>query len=206
MNILRRLAAAAGFVALNAALAATPALAEELSLSDISAYIDSLKAAETEFVQTNSDGTTTTGRLVIKRPYRMRFEYAPPDQTLVLASAATVAVFDPKSNEPPAQYPLSKTPLSLILGNKVDLTRAKMVVDHGEENGMTTVTAQDPQHPEYGNIKLFFSANPITLRAWIVTDDTGNRTQVELGPLRTGGDYPSALFDIAGETARRLGD
>jgi outer membrane lipoprotein-sorting protein len=203
---LRSLAFAFGLAALPAAPALAQGVTQELPLSVLSGYINALQSAETDFVQTNADGTTATGRLVIKRPYRMRFEYAPPDRTLVLASAATVAVFDPKSNEPPAQYPLNRTPLNLILGSRVDLTRAQMVVDHGVEDGFTTVTAQDPDHPDYGTIKLFFSANPVALRAWTVTDDTGNVTHVELGPLRTGIDYPSQLFDIAAETARRAGD
>ncbi|MFN0116106.1 MAG: LolA family protein [Paracoccaceae bacterium] len=187
------------------ALAPLPAAAE-VPLADLSAYITSIGSAETAFLQTNADGSTAEGRLILKRPYRMRFEYAPPDRTLVLASASTVAVFDPKSNEPPAQYPLRKTPLNLILGRRIDLTTANMVTAHGEEAGFTTVTAQDPEHPEYGSIKLYFSADPIALRAWTVTDDTGTETHVELGDLAVGGDYPDSLFAIGAETERRLGD
>jgi outer membrane lipoprotein-sorting protein len=190
----------AALIALSAAL---PGRADEVPLNVLSDYISSIKSVETTFVQTNADGTTAQGRLIIKRPYRMRFEYAPPDETLVLASASTVAVYDRKSNEPPAQYPLKKTPLNLILGPKIDLTTARMVVDHGEEDGLTTVTAQDPKNPEYGSIKLYFTENPVALKAWTVTDDTGTETHVDLGPLIAGGDYPGELFDISGETARR---
>lgn len=192
--------------ALAAALpAAGPARAEKIPLETLSAYINSIGSAETSFLQTNSDGTVAGGRLIIKRPYRMRFEYGPPDMTLVLASAATVAVYDSKSNEPPAQYPLRQTPLNLILGSDIDLTRARRVVAYGEEGDYTTVTAQDPDNPEYGSIKLYFSSNPVALRAWVVTDDTGNQTRVALGALITGRDYPGRLFDIAAETARRMG-
>jgi outer membrane lipoprotein-sorting protein len=185
---------------------ALPAQAAEVPLKVLSDYISSIKSAETTFVQTNPDGTTARGRLILKRPYRMRFEYAPPDATLVLASSNTVAVYDRKSNQPPAQYPLKKTPLNLILGPRIDLTKARMVVAHGEENGLTTVTAQDPENPEYGSIKLYFTENPVALKAWTVTDDTGTETHVDLGPLATGAEYPSELFDISGETARRQGN
>ena len=192
--------------ALIALLCPVAALADAVPLDALSNYISSIKTAETTFVQTNSDGTQATGRLILKRPYRMRFEYAPPDETLVLASAATVAVYDKKSNQPPAQYPLRKTPLNLILGPKVDLNTARMVVAHGEEGGMTTVTAQDPKNPEYGSIKLFFAENPVSLKGWTVIDDTGTETHVDLGPLVTGGDYPGDLFSISAETARRQPD
>jgi outer membrane lipoprotein-sorting protein len=58
------------------------------------------------------------------------------------------------------------------------------------------VTAQDPAHPEYGSIELKFTANPVELRQWIVTDSGGNRTTVALGPLKTGGSLPARLFSI----------
>ena len=107
---------------------AFPAFAEKVPLAEMSRYINGLTTAEADFRQVNADGSTATGRVYIRRPGRMRFEYAPPDRTLVLASAGQVAVFDGKSNQPPEQYPLTKTPLNLILAAKVDLSRAKLVV------------------------------------------------------------------------------
>jgi outer membrane lipoprotein-sorting protein len=179
-----------------ALLIALPAQAEKLSLGAISNYINGLKTAEAGFRQINADGSTSEGRVLIERPGRMRFEYAPPERTLVLASAGQVAIFDGKSNTSAEQYPLSKTPLNLILAPKVDLTRAKMVVGHAEQDGLTLVTAQDPQHPELGTIQLAFSAAPVTLKQWTVTDESGGQTTVVLGPLKTGRNYPTDTFSI----------
>lgn len=179
-----------------AALMALPAQAEKLSLSAISTYINGLKTAEADFRQINADGSTSTGRVMIERPGRMRFEYAPPERTLVLASAGQMAIFDGKSNTSAEQYPLSKTPLNLILAPKVDLTKAKMVVGHAEDGGLTVVTAQDPGHPELGTIRMAFSANPVTLRQWTVTDEAGGQTTVILGALKTGQSYPMDTFSI----------
>lgn len=183
-------------------LSVGPSLAEKLPLSTISAYFNSLKTAETDFRQINSDGSTSQGRLIINRPGRMRFEYGPPERTLVLASGGQVAIFDTKSNQPPEQYPLKKTPLNLILESRVDLARAKMVVGHGEANGLTVVTAQDPDHPELGTIQMAFSASPVELKQWVVTDETGGQTTVILNPLKTGGSYASSLFSINSEIQR----
>lgn len=185
-----------------AALIAFPAQAEKLSLGAISAYINGLKTAEAGFRQINADGSTSEGRVLIERPGRMRFEYAPPERTLVLASAGQVAIFDGKSNTSAEQYPLSRTPLNLILAPKVDLTRAKMVVGHTEQDGLTLVTAQDPQHPELGTIQLAFSADPVTLRQWTVTDEAGGQTTVILGPLETGKRYPTDIFSINAQAAK----
>nr|WP_108854190.1 outer membrane lipoprotein carrier protein LolA [Defluviimonas aquaemixtae] len=191
------------FAPILAFVMALPAQAEKLSLNAISNYLNGLQTAEAGFRQINADGSTSTGRVFIRRPGRMRFEYAAPDRTVVLASGGQVAVFDGKSNQPPEQYPLKKTPLNLILARKVDLSRAKMVVGHSEANGLTIVTAQDPQNPEYGQLQMAFSANPVALRQWVVTDETGGRTTVVLEPLKTGQSYASSLFSINAEADKR---
>ncbi|MDP2740955.1 MAG: outer membrane lipoprotein carrier protein LolA [Pseudorhodobacter sp.] len=183
---------------------AAPALAEKVSLADLSAYLNGITTAEAGFSQINSDGSTITGRVFIKRPGRMRFEYAPPDHNLVLASGGQVAIFDGKSNQPPEQYPLKRTPLNLILVANVDLGRARMVTGHVENGATTLVQAQDPEHPEYGRIDLLFTADPIALRQWVITDDAGGQTAVILGPMAVGGDYPPSLFSITSETDKRL--
>ena len=180
-----------------------PAQAEKIGLKDLSAYLNKMTTAETDFTQVNADGSVATGKIFIKRPGRVRFEYAPPDRSLVLASAGQVAIFDAKSNQPPEQYPLKRTPLNLILAEKVDLARAKMVVGHKEVENATRVIAQDPENPEYGTIELVFTANPIALRQWIITDDLGSQTTVILGELAKGGDYPTSLFSITSEVDRR---
>ncbi len=182
---------------------AFPAMAEKIPLKDLSAYLNSLTTAQTDFTQVNADGSIATGKLFIKRPGRVRFEYAPPDRSLVLASGGQVAIFDAKSNQPPEQYPLSRTPLNLILDDKVDLARARMVVGHQEVKATTRVQAQDPEHPEYGTIELVFTAAPTTLRQWVITDDLGQQTTVILGTLQQGADFKPSLFSITDEVNRR---
>lgn len=180
-----------------------PARAARISLQAISAYLNGLTTAEADFRQLNSDGSVSVGRVFIRRPGRVRFEYAPPDRNLVLASGDQVAIFDGKSNQPPEQYPLKRTPLNLILAPNIDLGRARMVVGHREEGDKTIVRAQDPEHPEYGTIDLVFTDKPLALRQWIITDDSGARTTVSLGDMTTGKTYQPSLFSIQFEANRR---
>lgn len=194
-------ATALAFVAITAM--PLPALSDKLSLNAISSYLNSLSTAQAEFTQVNADGTISTGTLSIKRPGRARFDYNPPEETLVLASAGQLAIFDSKSNTGPEQYPLSKTPLNLILAANVNLGRAGMVVGHSYDGTATIVTAQDPEHPEYGNIQLMFTSGPTELRQWIITDDTGQQTTVILGALKAGASLPDRTFSIAQEVNAR---
>jgi outer membrane lipoprotein-sorting protein len=181
--------------------AALPAAAQPLSLAEISAYLNSLQTAQGGFTQINPDGTISTGTIYIKRPGRMRFEYAPPDSSMVIAGGGQVAVFDPRSNTGPERYPLNQTPLSILLERNVDLSRRNMVTGLSSDGVTTTVTAQDPEHPEYGSIQLVFTADPVELRQWIVTDDTGGRTTVILNDLVVGGAIGDRMFNILAEMA-----
>ena len=180
-----------------------PAAAEKLSLAELSRYLNGLTTAQAAFTQTNADGSRAKGMLYIKRPGRARFEYAPPERSLVMVGGGQVAIFDSKSNQPPEQYPLRRTPLNLILAPKVNLAQAKMVVGHDEVGNTTRVLAQDPKNPEYGTIELVFTANPTALRQWIITDDQGSQTRVELADLETGVALSGFLFDITAERARQ---
>ncbi len=187
-----------------AALAARPAFAAQLSLNDISRYLNGIERATSDFTQVNDDGTLSTGTFYIRRPGRMRFEYNPPEQLLVMAGGGQVGIFDGKSNIQKAErYPLRRTPLNLILERNVNLARRNMVVGHDFDGTATIVTAQDPEHPEYGTIQLKFTANPVELRQWVVTDGQGAKTTVILGQLTRVDDLSSTLFNISYEEGQR---
>lgn len=178
------------------ALAATTAMADKLPLRSISGYLNAMTTAKGDFTQINGDGTISTGTIYIKRPGRVRFEYNAPDTGLVIAGSNTVVIYDTKSNQPPETYPLARTPLSIILARNVDLGKAKMVTGHAYDGTATTVTAQDPENPQYGNIQMKFTGPNPELRQWIINDGNGGQTTVVLGELKKGGSLPNKLFDV----------
>jgi len=185
------------------ALYAGAVSAQPLTLAQISGYLNQLETAQGGFTQINQDGTLSTGQIYIKRPGRIRFEYNPPAESMVIAGGGQVAVFDPCSNTGPDQYPLSRTPLSIILAQDVDLERARMVTNVVSDEVSTTVTAQDPDNPNYGSIQMVFTASPIELRQWIVTDDLGTETTVILNDLVSGGSINDILFNIQQEIRKQ---
>lgn len=174
---------------------ALPAAAEEkLPLSAISDYFNGIRTAETTFTQYNEDGSRSTGKLLMKRPGRMRFEYDPPNGGVVIAGSGAVLIDDTKSNQPGETYPLKRTPLSIILDRRVDLTRANMVTGHDFDGQYTVVRAQDPDEPELGQIEMKFSSDPVALRQWVITNEQGVRTAVVLNAMRLGGQLSDGLF------------
>ena len=191
------------FLAAALALYSGAASAQPLTLAQISGYLNQLETAQGGFTQINQDGTLSTGQIYIKRPGRIRFEYNAPAESMVLASVGQVAIFDPRSNTGPERYPLNRTPLSIILAENVDLERARMVTNVVSDDTSTTVTAQDPDNPNYGSIQMVFTAAPIELRQWIVTDDLGSETTVILNDLVSGGSISNVLFNIQEEIRKQ---
>ena len=172
---------------------ASVASADKIPLNDISKYLNALKTASGDFTQINDDGTISAGKIYIKRPGRMRFEY---EDAVVLVNNGAVVIIDKKSNQPPEIYPLKRTPLSIILARNVNLDQAEMVVGHDFDGTATVVKAQDPKNPEYGNIELKFTSNPVELRQWVVNDANGGRSTVILGALTKGGRIANRLFAV----------
>ena len=177
-------------------LLAAPASGQTISLDALSSYLNAMTTAESAFIQITDDGSQSTGRMYIKRPGRIRFEYDPPELALVIVGGGQVAVFDPKANAEPTRFPLIHTPLSLVLEKTVNLARRDMVVTHKSEGPITFIVLQDPDRPEYGSIQLMFTDNPVQLSQWIVDDNSGSQTQIVLGGWVQGQELPNILFNI----------
>ena len=182
---------------------ASPVAAEKISLNEISSYFNAMTTAEAQFSQITDTGETSTGRLFIRRPGRIRFEYDPPEATLVVVGGGQVAVFDPKSRDEPLRFPLRHSPLNLVLEREVDLAQRDMVVAHFEVESQTAVTLQDPENPDYGFIQLIFNDNPVQLHQWVVQDNSGGQTHIILDSLTEGEKLSNMLFNIQHEMRKR---
>ncbi len=177
-------------------LPASPLSAEKINVDDLSAYLNALTTLRAGFTQISSDNSLSTGALYIKRPGRARFEYDPPNNALVLAVGGQLAIFDPQGNTEPESYPLSKTPLSLILADKINLAQDRMVTGHEYDGISTILTVQDPDFPERGIIRLVFTGPSPQLRQWVIKDQNGDETVVILNDTKTQLSLPDSLFNI----------
>jgi outer membrane lipoprotein-sorting protein len=176
---------------------ALPASAQSVNVTAINNYLLGLRSAQGTFRQTNPNGSVQTGRFYLQKPGRIRFEYDSPKGAMVIADGTWVGVFDPKSNRNPTRYPLAKTPLSLLLRDRLSLAEPGLVLGATREtDGTTDITVVDPKAPQEGRMVMTFSDNPITLRQWEITTKTGQRTQVVLTSLAPAGGLDRSLFNI----------
>ena len=167
----------------------------QADLTRISNYLNGISTLSGDFVQIGPDGDLSEGTFMIRRPGRMRFEYASPNPTLIIADGFWVGVYDTIDNTLD-RFPLSETPLDLLLRDRVNLRSEKAVraVDRSERQ--LRVVAVDPDAPDQGSITLIFNNNPLELVQWVVTDAQGLNTTVALNNTRRNVTLPGELFFI----------
>ncbi|MEL6978620.1 MAG: outer membrane lipoprotein carrier protein LolA [Pseudomonadota bacterium] len=174
------------------ALAATDAEV----IDELSAYLNRMSTLAGDFIQVAPNGTISEGSFAIRRPGRMRFEYNPPDPTLMIVDGFWVAVLDEENDRSVDRFPLSETPLFLILRERVDLEAEGVIQDVTVEADQYRIRASDPSGEAQGDLTLIFNRNPLGLKQWIVTDALGRSTTIVLRTTKEGGPLDNDLFAI----------
>lgn len=186
--------AAAGLAAAAIAPSAFAAV-NQAELTRISNYLNGIGTMQGTFTQVGPDGDISEGNFYLRRPGRIRFEYRPPNPTLIVADGFWVGVYDTLDNTLD-RFPLSETPLDLLLRDRVDLRREGAIQAIDRSAGQLRVRAVDPDAPRQGSITMVFNDNPLELVQWIVTDAQGLTTTVALNSIRRNVELNSKLFFI----------
>ncbi|UUP17465.1 outer membrane lipoprotein carrier protein LolA [Nitratireductor thuwali] len=190
---LRRLAVAIAFAGV-CALAAPGASAASAAAQQIAQHFSSVRTMTGEFVQFGPRGEQTGGKFYIERPGKIRFDYDTKSGFKVTSDGTSVVVENKKLNTADV-YPLSKTPLSLLLGERIDLSGNK-VVGVTEEPDLTTIKLEDKSVFGDSTITMMFDSQSYDLRQWTITDAQGKDTTVMIFNVRQGVTFDPSVFAI----------
>lgn len=200
-QLTRRAALGLGILALASlqALAAKPidvTSEQATSINALSDYLNSFKTMQGEFTQISPKGNLSRGVFFIQKPGKMRFEYAPPNPFLIVADGKWLTVKNVKK-EKGDQFPLSQTPLRLVLGNKIDILKDTNVLDYEEQDGIASITVEDRETTlGSGQLMLVFDKTRNALQQWVVIDGKGRRTTVTLENVEAGIEPDPKLFVV----------
>ena len=165
-----------------------------------SSYLQNLTTARGRFVQTDPNGAVSQGTFYLKRPGKVRFEYDAPSRLLVVADGSNINISDPRLKTF-RQYPQGKTPLSLFLGQTINLDRGS--ISRVNRSGDSfSITARDSRRQAEGDITLTFSNSPVQLREWTVTDPQRRQTRVRVTSLTPVGALDNSLFTLRNPNRR----
>ena len=175
---------------------------DRADLKRVSEYLNTLRSVQGRFTQVNADGKTEQGQFYLKKPGRIRFEYEAPNPNVVVADGTTVAV-ENSSLKTTDRYPITNSPLRLLLSDNMDLSLDQRVSDIKREAGAVSVTAREVSGPAAGSITLTLadSGGNLELRQWQVVDAQGARTTVVVNEMRQVADIPANLFIIQERSA-----
>jgi outer membrane lipoprotein-sorting protein len=177
--------------------------ADRADLDRVSTYLNSIRSLRGDFVQIGPNGEIDQGRFYLQKPGRLRFEYRPPSPMLIVCDGRTVAVSNSKLKTTD-RYPLSATPLELILGDKIDLRHDRSVMAVVHQPGSLMIEARTSRNRAKPNIVITFSAPQLELRQWTVIDDQGLSTTVALSELEPGVALNDTLF-VLRDTRKAVG-
>ncbi|MAW88963.1 MAG: hypothetical protein CMJ42_20795 [Phyllobacteriaceae bacterium] len=205
-----RAAALASVLALGAAtampavqgIAAPPAIAQK-----IADHFSSVKSMTGEFVQFGPRGEQTGGTFALMRPGKIRFDYEDAAAYRVVSDGSHVLLNNRKLRTYET-YPLSKTPLKLLLDERIDLSKAS-IEDVKADEDIVTVRMSDKS--VFGNARITMVFDTVTseLRQWTITDQQGKETTVMIFNVKQGVPLQEASFaidyDKVAETNARRG-
>jgi len=165
------------------------------SIQEIANYINGLTTLQGDFTQISPKGKMSKGIFYISKPGKMRFEYAPPNPFLIVADGTWLTIKNRKK-EKGDQYPLSETPLRLVLNQDVDLIRDTNILAYEEAKGLATLTVEDRGDMLGGKLILVFDRKQKALQQWVVVDSKGRQTTVSLENIVAGIDPDPQLFVV----------
>ncbi|MET0371601.1 MAG: outer membrane lipoprotein carrier protein LolA [Sphingobium sp.] len=179
---------------------APQAIAQQAPASDlgrVSAYIRSVTTLTADFAQTDRNGQTLTGKLTLKQPGKIRFEYQRGIPLLIVGDGKSLTLIDYEVRQV-QRWPIGNSPLGALIDPSRDLSKFGRIIPTGDPD-IISVQARDAKRPEFGTITMIFKRVPsapagLQLYGWVALDSQNNRTAVRLSGQRYGVPIADSVF------------
>ena len=197
LSIARLIGVAGLSVAITFSALSTQAMArlskkDSKAIAKISKHFSSVPSMMGEFIQFGPNGEQTGGKFYLKRPGRIRFDYTKPSPITVKADGKTVGIHNKKLKTWDF-FPLKKTPLRLLLANKINVND-KSIKSVKQEPDLTTVILGNKSVFGNSKITLMFDPKSYELRQWTITDNQGKDTSVMIFNVKRNVKLSQKLF------------
>ncbi len=168
---------------------AAPASAAQGDLDKVVSALRSINTMTADFTQTDRRGRVMAGKMTLKRPGKIRFQYEPSVPLLIVSNGKSLTMVDYEVKQV-QRWPIKNSPLGALLDPKRDVKRYGKLIPTKSSN-VLSVQVRDPKKPEYGVITMIFVKNPsapggLQLTSWVALDAQNNRTRVRLRNQRYG--------------------
>ena len=184
-------------VALVAPVAPAAAQNADAELDQVVGALRAIGTMTADFTQTDRKGQTVRGKLTLKRPGKIRFEYEKSANMLLVSDGKALTFIDYDVNQK-QRWPIGNSPLGALLDPNRDVKKYGTVLPTGNPN-VYSVQVKDTKRPEYGVITLIFvkdasAPGGLELTSWVALDSQNQRTTVRLSNQRYGVAVPDSAF------------
>lgn len=177
----------------------TPSIAQSSSeqMARVVRHMKAVATMSATFSQTDRSGGTLTGKLLLKRPGQVRFEYQKDVPLLIVADGRALTMVDYEVKQV-QRWPIRNSPLAALLDPGQDLARFGKILPTSTKE-VISVEVRDPNRPEYGTITMIFVDKPgapggLTLNGWVALDSKNNRTTIRLNNITYNGAIAKNAF------------
>jgi outer membrane lipoprotein-sorting protein len=178
-------------------LAAGPAAAltgrDQADLDKIESYLNGLTTVAARFMQVSPDGGLATGSFYLSRPGKMRVEYDPPVDILMVSTGHGFYFWD-GSVKQTMEMSVEDTPAYFLVTDKTEFGKNVLVRKLERTDDLFKVTMVQADDPDAGSVELTFNRNPLELTRWSVFDPDGQETKVALLDTVFGAKLEPRLF------------
>lgn len=182
-----------------ALIASAPTNAQSSSerLARVVQHMKAVGTMSANFTQTDRSGQSLTGKLLLKRPGQVRFEYQKDVPLLIVADGRALTMIDYEVKQV-QRWPIRNSPLAALLDPGQDLARYGKIVSSSTDD-VISVEVRDAKRPEFGTITMIFVSNAaapggLTLNGWVALDSKNNRTSLRLSNISYNGPIAKNAF------------
>src|ERR1700743_3442033 len=140
---------------------------DSAELQKIAAYLDGIHTMTARFAQAAASGGTATGSVWLARPGKMRFQYDPPNELLLLADMFYLYSWDPDLKTM-NKVGLKSTPAWFLLRQPISFVDGVTVTRFEHSGNTIRITVVESTEPDAGSLTMVFSDNPLAWRQWSV--------------------------------------
>lgn len=179
--------------------------AQKQTVKAVEDYFNGVRSIKSGFYQVSQNGAAAEGTFLMKKPNKMRLEYA--TQPVEIVADGYYLIFHDKKLEQVTYLDLDENPAALIMKDGLSFEKENLEIENVErENGLISLTVYRKNQPQTGKITLVFKDRPLTLKQWRVEDAQGVSTLVTLMDTDFNIPLEDALFKFKDPRRKRAGD
>ena len=166
-------------------------------MARVVAHMKAVGTMTANFTQTDRNGQSLSGKLLLKRPGQIRFEYQKGVPLLIVADGRALTMIDYEVKQV-QRWPIRNSPLAALLDPGQDLARFGKLVPTSTDD-VISVEVRDRKRPEFGVITMIFvkqagAPGGLTLNGWVALDSKNNRTSIRLANVKFNGAIADSSF------------